>query len=102
MLKFLVLLLSIFLSGCASSPEIKTIYVDKILSVNISQAYLIKDEVPKPPSMDVYNSNNYNDKEILLIDYILELYKYIKTQHNKQDAIQQQIQDFNNSIKDNK
>lgn len=90
----ILFILCIFISGCATQPEIKYVYVDKIVSVGISQTYLDKQQVPKPPDVAEYKSKNYNEKEATLIDYIVELFKYIKLQHNKVDAIDEQIQNF--------
>ncbi len=72
------------LSGCATTPHVDNVVIQKEVKVITPPDYLLnKYDAPKPPNKENYSSLKCDKREVLLGNYTLQLMTVLK-QYSKQ------------------
>lgn len=82
-LSFLMTFLLFGLTGCATTPETRTVTEYKIKPIAVSEALLLPCSTTPPPSVDDYLYLDVTDREDLLTNYTISLIKDVELCNNR-------------------
>lgn len=88
MVKYIGLILAMFLCSCATSPERVVVHEIKTVYKPIPKNLLERCKVDKPMAVDKYLTLDDKAKETWMTDYIIQIYDNIGTCNNKLKAIE--------------